>query len=609
MSASSEIKREPRRRTPRRAGPKKRDDGPVAIPAAPEVLQRVQDWFAETCGCSVEIRDRSGELVTQPDYQDAFSKLVLESEAGRAAARKGLLKALRRFAPNREVIKYPLLTNIVQLAAPIFCQGRCAGALVLSVRAGEAPSGAEMKRLERTLALPAEELEAALRASPPADMADYIKAADKLPSVAKTIGWLCDQGAQLRAQLRRLESLYRVNRMLASTLDLRKVLDLVARSAVEVAGAKGCSVRLLDPKSRRLNIKSYYNLSQRYLDKGEVILDQSPIDKAALRGEIVQIPDMVNDPRVLYPKEAEREGIRSGISLGLIAKRKPVGTLHLYTAERREFDANEVQLLRSLADQAAVAIHNAQLYEEAQAKRRLEREMRVAGAIQAQLLPEAPPELPGFDIAALGLPCSEVGGDFYDFVPTREGKIAIVIADVAGKGMPGALLMASTRAAARAYLERTCRPREVVERLNVFLSHDTRAGQFVSLFCGVLDPAGKTLAYTNGGHNPPLLIRHRRAIPLEVGGLVLGAEEDESYEEESVSLRKGDRLLFYTDGVTEAHNARGQVFGSERLVSIALRRPRAGAAALLRAIRGALRRHAGGTQQSDDITLVVLRVL
>jgi len=587
----------------RRGGPS------VAALAAPDVLQRVQDWFADTCGFSVEVRDRSGALVTRPSYQDAFSKMVLGSEYGRATSQRELLKALRRSPIRAEVVKVPLFANIVQFAAPIFSLGRFVGVLVLGVRSGAPPDEAELKRLRRALGVPEGVLEKALSDSPPADMADYLRALDNLPSVAKTIGWLCDQGAQLRAQMQRLQSLYEVNRLLASTLDLRKVLDLVARCAVEVSGAKGCSVRLLDPKTRRLNIEAYYNLSRRYLDKGEVILDQSPIDQEALRGEVVQIPDMLNDPRVLYPREAEREGIRSGISIGLIAKGKPVGTLHLYTAQRRHFDESEVQLLRSLADQAAVAIQNAQLYEETLAKRRLERELRVAGAIQAQLLPEKPPALPGYDLAALSLPCSEVGGDFYDFVPTREGRTAIVIADVAGKGVPGALLMASARAAARAYLERTWRPHEVLQRLNVFLSHDTRAGQFVSLFCGVLDAGRKLLAYSNGGHNPPLLIRRRRTIPLDVGGLVLGAEENERYAETAVPLRRGDVVVFYTDGVTEAHDPRGQVFGTERLVSIVRSHYGASAAVLLRTIRNALRRHTHDAEQSDDITLIVLRVL
>jgi len=575
----------------------------------PEILQRLQDWFVDTCGLGLELRDEHGQLATRPCYQNVFCKAVMGSPHGETLARAHFLKALRKATRNREVIRYALLPNVVVVAAPIYLESRCVGAVLMSAQSGVALTPRQVVQLADEIGLTSAALKAALDAGQTVDLAVFLRAVDTLPFVAHTISWLCVHGAEALEKLHQIETLHKVSRLLTSTLDLRKVLKLVARSAVEVSGAKGCSMRLLNPRTRRLEMKSHYNLSRRYLGKGDVPLRESPIDQAAIRKGFVQIPDMLSDPRVLYPKEAAEEGIRSGISVALMFKRRPVGTLHLYTAEQHTFDADEIRVLKSLANQAAVAIHNAQLYAQAQEKRKLDRELRVAGVIQTQLLPHRPPRLTGFDLAAASHPCSDVGGDFYDFIPTREGGMALAIADVAGKGVPGALLMASARAALRAYVERTSSPRDLMERLNVFLCHDTHSMHFVSLFCGVLDPHTRAFIYTNAGHNPPILMRQGRLTSLDAGGLVLGAEETARYEQAAVQLRRGDVILFYTDGVTEALNVEGQVFGVERLNQRMLAGADLGASALIKRVCNAVRLHTKGEEQSDDITLVALRVL
>jgi sigma-B regulation protein RsbU (phosphoserine phosphatase) len=147
-----------------------------------------------------------------------------------------------------------------------------------------------------------------------------------------------------------------------------------------------------------------------------------------------------------------------------------------------------------------------------------------------------------------------------------------------------------------------------MRRLNKNLCHDSRSGQFVSLFCGVLDPARRIVTYTNAGHNPPLVIRGGRAEPLERGGMVLGADLGEDYEQADVPLRRGDLLVLYTDGVTEALNGQGEIFGLKRLLHLLRRVGDAGADEIAKRIFGAVRQFATGAPQSDDISLVVLRV-
>jgi len=573
------------------------------------VLQRVQDSSAETQGVSLSVRDLSGEPVTRPSRPDPFCRLVLESEYGERRARESYCRALKRAAPDAEMFSYASPVGLRHTAVSIMVEGERVGCLVMSRPQKKGVSARRIVALARETGVMEGELMAALMRSEPCTTAGVARTKTFLKSVANTIGWLCVQGAILRGKLEEQDALFKVTSLLAATLDLRKVLKLVARSAVEVVGAKGCSVRLLDRQGKRLEIKSYYNLSRRYLDKGAVVLADSAIDQAALAGEVVQIDDMVNDPRVLYPEEARREGLHSGVSLGLIGHRQAVGTLHVYRSERGGFLRDEVRMLQALANHAAVAITNARLYEESQAKRRMERELRVAGEIQRQLLPRRAPKIAGFDIAAVSLPCHQVGGDFFDFVPTREGRTAVIIGDVAGKGVPAALEMASARAAIRAYLERTNRPSEAVHRLNVFLSHDIRGGRFVTLFCGVIEPGARVFEYCNGGHNPPLLMRDGETIPLETGGMVLGADEEEWYENGNVRLRKGDLLVFYTDGVTEAVSRRGELFGTERLMRVLRRKQAAASRDIVKGVREAIRRFARGAEQSDDITLIVARAV
>ena len=576
-----------------------------------EVLQKLQDWLAETNHVSVIVRDLEGRPVTRPSFQNPFCELVMGSPYGEVSCRVSNQKAVKLAAAEHRVVKYVCHAGLTQFAAPIEVEGTCIGTIVMGDRPEGRVPGDQIAALARRTEVEETQLRQALENVQRWSEDDMQGAVTFLLSIANAVAALCYQGAQLRAKLNEMSSLYEVSKLLAGTLNLQSILDMVAKSATELTGAKGCSIRLLNRRSRKLVVKSYYNLSQRYLNKGPVLVAKSPIDKLALRGKLVEMPDMLNDPRVLYPEEARREGIRSGISVGLIAQNRAIGTLHLYSAEPRSFDEDEERLIRSLANQAALAIRNAQLYQESVEKRRIDRELRVAGEIQERLLPEQPPEIAGFEIAAVGLPCSDVGGDFYDFVALDDARTAVVIADVAGKGVPGALLMASARAGLRAHFESTSEPNEVCRRLNRNLHDDTRAGQFVSLFCSILDPENRTLAYTNAGHCPPLLLRGGDVRELEIGGLVLGADEDEVYEEDSLSLQSNDLLVFYTDGITEALGAGEDLFGIERLIAVLRRVANEGveADAVVERILRAVRRFTVGQSQSDDMTLVVLRVV
>jgi sigma-B regulation protein RsbU (phosphoserine phosphatase) len=244
---------------------------------------------------------------------------------------------------------------------------------------------------------------------------------------------------------------------------------------------------------------------------------------------------------------------------------------------------------------------------------RIEEELakvRLAARIQRDLLPQSPPAIPGYDIAGRSIPAQTVGGDYFDFLPLDERRIAMCVGDVSGKGLPASLLMANLQAAVRSQVLARASVSECLRRTNTLLYRSTDPGKFVTAFYAVLDFARGELCFSNAGHNPPLLFRGDGAAErLEVGGIVLGIMEDSEFQEGSRRLERGDLLVIYSDGVTEAMDANGEEFGEQGLAAV-IRRSRAESAAeVLNAIVEAALEFSGDRLQTDDITLIVLKRL
>ena len=571
------------------------------------VVRQMLDWFTQTTGMSATVRDRNGDPVTEVSAANDFCALINASGAGRDRCERSSRRAVQLAMRRDQIVEQRCHAGLTRFAAPIKVAGQAIGAIVIGEGAEKKLSPQRLGRLSRDLGLNPKELRVAAEKVEDWSREEKRRPVEFLQSIANAIAGLCYQGFQVRERLREISRLYDISRLLVSTLDLTRLLGLVARNATDLLGLKGCSIRLLDKRGEELVIKSWYNLSRRYRNKGPVHLEKSTIDQAALRGEIVEIPDMANDPRVLYSAEAEEEGIASGAAVGLIANKRPIGTLHLYSSEKRGLSDREKQILHSLAAIAAIAIENAQLYGDSRQLAEMDRELRLAGDIQRQLLPSAPPEVPGYQLAAVAVPSREVGGDFFDFIPLGPDRWGLAIADVVGKGVPGAILMATTRAILRAEASSGRRPAEVIEGTNRLLSNDVKPDQFVTLAYAVLDVRVGSLTYCNAGHNPPLVFRGDHITELDKGGLVLGALEDEVYEEERIVLSPGDVVVFYTDGLTEAENRRERMFGRPRLDRTVRRHQGRSARHILRAIRDALRAFTLGAPQSDDFTSFVLK--
>jgi len=202
-----------------------------------------------------------------------------------------------------------------------------------------------------------------------------------------------------------------------------------------------------------------------------------------------------------------------------------------------------------------------------------------------------------------------LGGDFYDFIPLRNDNLGIVIADVSGKSIPSAILMATARSVLRAQAENIDHPVEVIERVNQILCRDTREEEFVTMVYATLDPKRNRLTYTNAGHNPPILVRNGEVRLLKTGGMILGFLEDAEYDEYKIQLMPGDTLFFYTDGATEAKNGDDKQFGIQRLHQVVRDNASLEAEAINNKILAAIHAFVGGETLNDDMTMVTVKVV
>src|SRR5215218_8681659 len=298
----------------------------------------------------------------------------------------------------------------------------------------------------------------------------------------------------------------------------------------------------------------------------------------------------------------------------LVSQGELIGLLNLGPRlSQQEYSADDRKLLNDLSTQTAPAVRVAQLVrqqqQEAQERERIEQELRVARLIQQTLLPKTLPELPGYDVAAFYQPAREVGGDFYDFLDLEDGRMGLVIGDVTDKGIPAALVMATTRTMMRAAAQRLFSPGEVLRRANEALVPDIPPNMFITCLYAILEPGSGRIVYANAGHDPPYRRRADRnegAEELRARGMPLGLMPAMAYEEKEVVLEEGESVLFYSDGLVEAHDPHREMFGFPRLQGL-VGTHRTGGSTLISFLLSELSRFTGEDwEQEDDITLVTL---
>lgn len=414
-----------------------------------------------------------------------------------------------------------------------------------------------------------------------------------------------------KQQIQRDEQIYQLTTLVAGTFSLQEVLDKLAGAAVKImVGVKACSIRLLDEEAGELMMRSTYGLSEEYRNKGPVSKND-PVIKAAFAGEAIVLDDMRVDGRVKYKEATLKEGLVSQLTVAMKFRRKAIGVLRLYSPKPRQFYEDDISLARAIASQCAVAITNARLYAEAIEGQRIAEQMRLGGVVQRRMIPEKAPSMPGLDIAATYIPCFDVGGDFYDFLQISDDCFAVAIADVIGKGIPAAIMMSLFRGSVRAYADTEqdkCNIDRIIGKLNKTACSECKDGEFVALFYAVIDVKEKTIAYCNCGHEPAVLIRDGKITELDKGGFVLGIEPTAEYQIETLKLEEGDCLLFYTDGLIDAANFDGELWGRENMLETAMKFTADSAEQMVKDILGYRRRFVGLARQVDDTSIIVIKV-
>jgi serine phosphatase RsbU (regulator of sigma subunit) len=288
---------------------------------------------------------------------------------------------------------------------------------------------------------------------------------------------------------------------------------------------------------------------------------------------------------------------------------QPLGGIYVAPQRDAVATASLVPAVQSLAAQVSSALHSAQVYMQTLEAQKMEQELALAGQIQARFLPDVLPEVPGWQLAASLQPARRTSGDFYDVIPLPNGRLGVVVADVADKGMGAALFMALSRTLVRTYaLEHHARPDFALRVANNRILSDTQAELFVTVFYGVLDPLSGKLSYCNAGHNPPYLFQARGGKIEELGrtGLPLGIFRGQTWEHRTVQIAPGDTLLLYTDGVTEAQNDAEEFFGEERLLALAQANRGRPAGVVCAAVMDEVHAFVGDAPRYDDIALLVV---
>ena len=522
--------------------------------------------------------------------------------------------------PAKQAMRSEMLENIGlpneaaegdgPIEAPIIVDDQRLGAVVMDVERLQSHTPEAREKLVRLcleMGVPADSVESLLAEAEAAFAPRKSAAAQSVFLLARQLARLCDQGRALRERLEELDVLNRLSALLAGHRDLQHILDTAARSAVEVLNAKAGSLRLYDESKGVLTVSAAYNLSPEYLRKLPMPLTTSHIATVALSGEVVFIEDMATDPRVIYHEDAQREGLVSILAAGMIYRGQKIGVIQVYSGVKHRFSRSDANLLQSIARLTATAIQNTRLDAMREEGTRVQRQLRLAADVQRRMLPSSMPKNAAFDIAARYLPSLELGGDFYDFIQL-EDNVGCVIGDVAGKGVAASLLMASVRASLRAYAQDLYDIDQIVSRVNVALSRDTLASEFVTLIYGVLDPKSLRLTYCNAGHEPAVLLRNGEITRLETGGMIVGVDTEQVYEKGVVQLKPGDLLVLYTDGLTDALNFNDESFGRDRIFKAMRDVADKSAQDVVNHILWEMRRFTGLKPSFDDTTLVAIKV-
>lgn len=396
---------------------------------------------------------------------------------------------------------------------------------------------------------------------------------------------------------------------LLSSSDLDDTLNQVATLVFEAVPAERCVIMLRDESTEggmKIVVARVRGKDEKL---EEVRISRTVMDEVMKNGKSVLTSDAQADPRFASQTMALL-GIRSVLAVPLSVDERDVFGIVYADSPTYEatFAEEHLNILTTLASVAAIRVENASLMEARFERERMERELELATEIQQRFQPSEAPKMEGYQLQGISFSCYEIGGDYYDFIKMHDGKMLIALGDVSGKGTAAALLMSSVHAAIHAQVAAKSPLHEMISSVNLYLAENTPANRFVTLFVAVLDPLTGKMDYINAGHNPPLVGRVNGDIEqLSSGGLPLGLLPMADYEVGETHLDKGEALVIYSDGVSEANNIREEEFGMERLIDVVKRNLQGSAAGIRDKVESALSAFTQTAPANDDITLVIVK--
>ena len=406
-------------------------------------------------------------------------------------------------------------------------------------------------------------------------------------------------------QARILLLLNEIARELTSILNFDELLGRIAELVRRLIDYQMFSILLLDSSGEKLQHRFSLRFNENIHLKHEIPLGRGIVGHAAESKNAVLVPDVTKDPRYI---ETNPE-TRSELAIPLIYKSKVVGVLDLEHTRRGFFTEEHQRTMTTLAAQIAIALENARLYEEIEKQeRRLERDLALARELQGRLLPQANPKLAHLDVAAKFVPARTIGGDLYDFIPYSMSRLGIVIGDVSGKGAPAAIYAALVSGIIRSHAPIEPAPGEMLAAVNLSLAERRIEAQFVSIIYALWDDEHRTLTVSNSGLPRPIYVHGGKNEVIEITGLPLGLFDEAEYDELEFRMKPGDMFVFFSDGILDARNRQGELFGRGRVEEIVGQCSGKTASCVVDSLFKAVAEHSAGMETFDDQTVVAIRV-
>ncbi|MGH9819047.1 MAG: PP2C family protein-serine/threonine phosphatase [Pyrinomonadaceae bacterium] len=375
-----------------------------------------------------------------------------------------------------------------------------------------------------------------------------------------------DGGPNLKT-VDKLRLLLDITKKISRSLDLEELLNLVMDTLGSLIPYDAAGIYLIEqsdegsPYIFKSKAIRGYEISFALVEP-QLRLGEGLIGRVAQTGKAIISPDVSKDPRYF----SARDRTRSEMVAPIISNDKVLGVFDLESDSLDAYSDDDLQVLHLLTSQVAIIIEKVHLHEQVVEKERIDAQLEIARQVQLELLPDNDPEMPNFDISAYVFPTEEVSGDYYDWVKIFEDQIGIVVADAVGKGMPAALLMSFLRASLRAGMQVGYASHIALAKINDLLWDSVKDNQFITAIYGILDSTNRTFVFSNAGHNPPLLIKPDGEYRfVEYGDLPLGMFREVRYHQHFIRFERGQVMVIYTDGITEAVNEHDEEFGQERL--------------------------------------------